>query len=100
MGRLRRVGSAGRDREHWRDTALVNCCRLTGGARASFASYAAIGARNCLDCHERLEAQSVDREVLATFTGDDIVTLFGFSVVGQRHKVILRIEELCCATPT
>ena len=37
----------------------------------------------------------VDREVLATFTEDDIVTLFGFSVVGQRRKVMLRIKELC-----
>jgi hypothetical protein len=37
----------------------------------------------------------VDREVLATFTENDILTLFGFSVVGQRRKVMLRIKELC-----
>jgi hypothetical protein len=28
-----KVGSAHRDRENWRDTALVNYCRLTGGER-------------------------------------------------------------------
>ena len=41
------VARVRRDKDDWEDTALVNYHRLTGGSRASFACYAAIGGRNC-----------------------------------------------------
>ena len=43
------VARVRRDRDDWQDTPFVKYRRLTGGSRASFACYAAIGARNCCD---------------------------------------------------
>jgi hypothetical protein len=47
---LVRVGSARRDREHWRDTALVNCCPINGcvGAGCEVDVPAAAAARQHL----------------------------------------------------
>jgi hypothetical protein len=48
------VGRVRQDRDDWEDAPLVNYRRLTGGSRASFVCYAAIGARNSRDL-ERLK---------------------------------------------
>ena len=43
------VARVRRDRDDWQDTPFVNYRHLTGGSRASFTCYAAIGARHCRD---------------------------------------------------
>ena len=48
------VARVRRDKDDWEDSPLVNYRRLTGGSRASFVCYAAIGARNSRDL-ERLK---------------------------------------------
>ncbi len=43
------VARVRRDKDDWEDTPLVHYRHLTGGSCASFACYAAIGARNYRD---------------------------------------------------